>query len=92
MTAFGTSAHWWQTRCSELGLVQVPTSAYVLWCCAELASNLTVGYKQHDTDDPRQKWEEFAAMHVTPVRCHSYVPGYFGPCLGPVWALSRHGP
>ena len=29
-----------------------------------------MGYKQHDTDDPRQKWEEFAAMHVTPVRCH----------------------
>jgi len=39
---------------------------------AELASNLSVGYKQHDTDDPRQKWEEFAAMHVTPVRCHSH--------------------
>ena len=33
-----------------------------------------MGYKQHDTDDPRQKWEEFAAMHVTPVRCDPFVP------------------
>ena len=35
---------------------------------AELADNLAVGYKKHDADDPKQTWEELAAVHVAPVR------------------------
>ena len=35
---------------------------------AELAYNLAVGFKEHDVEDPKEGSEEFAVMHIAPVR------------------------